>query len=98
VESWFVYFKGGLSRKPAEDRIAGQGRSSSIRADLRNLRPYIDRHWRKGVLGLLLILLASFLGLPQPLITRYLVDDVVLARQLGLLAGAVSLLIALALT
>jgi ABC-type bacteriocin/lantibiotic exporter with double-glycine peptidase domain len=98
VDSWLAYLKGGLSRKPAEDRIAGQGRSSSIRADLRNLRPYIDRHWRKGVLGLLLILLASFLGLPQPLITRYLVDDVVLARQLGLLAGAVFLLIALALT
>ena len=98
MDSWFAYLKGGLSRKPAEDRIAGQGRSSTIKADLSNLRPYIDRHWRKGVLGLLLVLLASFLGLPQPLITRYIVDDVVLARQLGLLAGAVFLLIALALT
>jgi ABC-type bacteriocin/lantibiotic exporter with double-glycine peptidase domain len=98
VDSWLAYLKGGLSRKPAEDRIAGQGRSSTIKADLRNLRPYVDRHRRKGVLGLLLILLASFLGLPQPLITRYIVDDVVLDRQLGLLAGAVFLLIALALT
>ena len=98
MDSWFAYLKGGLSRKPIEDRIAGQGRSSTIKADLSNLRPYIDRHWRKGVLGLLLVLLASFLGLPQPLVTRYIVDDVVLARQLGLLAGAVFLLIALALT
>jgi ABC-type bacteriocin/lantibiotic exporter with double-glycine peptidase domain len=98
VDSWLAYLKRGLSRKPAEDRIAGQGRSSTVKADLRNLRPYVARHWRKGVLGLLLILLASFLGLPQPLITRYIVDDVVLARQLGLLAGAVFLLIALALT
>jgi ABC-type bacteriocin/lantibiotic exporter with double-glycine peptidase domain len=98
VDSWLAYLKGGLSRKTSEERIARQGRSSTIKADLRNLRPYVDRHWRKGVLGLLLILLASFLGLPQPLITRYIVDDVVLARQLGLLAGAVFLLIALALT
>ncbi|MBP1739253.1 MAG: msbA [Deltaproteobacteria bacterium] len=98
MDSWFAYLKGGLSRKPIEDRIAGQGRSSSIKVDLSNLRPYVDRHWRKGVLGLLLIFLASFLGLPQPLITRYIVDDVVLARQLGLLAGAVFLLVALALT
>jgi ABC-type bacteriocin/lantibiotic exporter with double-glycine peptidase domain len=98
VDSWFAYFKGGLSRKPAEDRIAGQGRSSTIKADLKNLRPYLDRHWRKGILGLLLILIASFLGLPQPLITRYIVDDVVMARQLSLLAGAIFLLAALAIT
>ena len=96
VESWFDYVKGGLSREPSEDHIA-QGMSSSLKADLGNLRSYADRHWRKGVLGLLLILLASLLSLPQPLVTRYVVDDVVLARQLGLLAGAVLLLLTLAL-
>lgn len=98
MDSWFAYLKEGLSRKPVEDRIGARGRTSSVKADLGNLRPYLDRHWRKGVLGLLLVLLASFLGLPQPLITRYIVDEVVLARQLGLLTGAVFLVIALALT
>jgi len=43
--------------------------------------------------GLALILFTSLLSFPQPLITRYIVDDVILARQLGLLATAVLLFI-----
>ena len=66
--------------------------------NLRNLRPYLLRHWRNGVVGLFLILFASLLAFPQPLITRYIVDDVILKRQLGLLAGAIALLIVLILT
>lgn len=53
------------------------------------------RHWRTGAVGLLLILLASLLAFPQPLITRYIVDDVILKRRPGLLAGAIVLLIVL---
>jgi len=42
--------------------------------------------------GVLLVLITSLFGIPQPLIIRYLVDDVILGRQLGLLAIAVILL------
>ncbi|MCJ7596339.1 MAG: ABC transporter ATP-binding protein/permease, partial [Desulfobacterales bacterium] len=80
-----------------EDRISGKKGYSGIAASLKNLLPYLSRHWRKGVLGLLLIVLTSLLGLPQPLITRYIVDDVILARQLGLLAGAVIFLVVIVL-
>jgi ABC-type bacteriocin/lantibiotic exporter with double-glycine peptidase domain len=37
-------------------------------------------------------MVSSFLGIPQPLIMRYLVDDVILSRQLGFLAVAILLL------
>ncbi len=50
------------------------------------------RHWRKGALGALLILATVLLGFPLPLINRYLIDDVILGAQPGLLAGAVLLL------
>jgi ABC-type bacteriocin/lantibiotic exporter with double-glycine peptidase domain len=40
-----------------------------------------------------LILIASLGGFPPPLITRYLVDEVILGQQLGLLAAAIVLLI-----
>ena len=43
-------------------------------------------------MGVLLVLITSLFGIPQPLIMRYLVDDVILGRQLGLLAIAVILL------
>ena len=87
--------KQGLSRPAPEDRIAGEKGYGSTRETLRYLQPYLLRHWRKGAAGLVLILFASLLAFPQPLITRYIVDEVILKRQLGLLAGAIALLIAL---
>ena len=90
--SWWTYLKSGLSRKLPEDRISGQASHDSIRTSLKNLHPFVGKHWRKGAVGVLLILVTSFLGIPQPLIMRYLVDDVILGHQLGLLAVAILLL------
>ncbi len=92
MNTWFSYLKRGLSRRLPEDRIAGDSGYADARANLRNLRPFVARHWRKGALGALAILLTSVLGFPTPLINRYLIDDVILSRQLDLLAGAVLLL------
>jgi ABC-type multidrug transport system fused ATPase/permease subunit len=72
--------------------MASKNGYSGIKANLKNLRPYVGRHWRKGLLGVLLITFTSLLGFPQPLIMRYVVDDVILGRQLSLLAGAILLL------
>ena len=80
-----------------KDRMAGQRRYSGMKANLKNLRPFVSRHWHKGVLGFFLIIFHSLFGFPQPLITRYIVDDVILGRQLGLLAGAILLLIGISL-
>ena len=93
MDSWITYLKRGLSRKPPGDRLAGQEGYSGAKANLKNLRPFISRHWRKAVPGVLLIGCTFLLAFPQPLITRYMVDDVILGRQLGLLAGAILLLI-----
>ncbi len=92
MDSWLDYLKRGLSRTLPADRIADQQGYAGTRANLENLRPFISRHWRKGALGALLILFNSMLDFPQPLITRYLIDDVILKRQLNLLVGVVLLL------
>jgi ABC-type bacteriocin/lantibiotic exporter with double-glycine peptidase domain len=97
MDNWFTYLKQGLSHELPKDRVLGQKLSSGIKTNLRNLRPFIRNHWRKGLLGGLLIILISLLGLPQPLIMRYLIDNVILGRQLALLAGAVLLLAGVAL-
>ena len=89
MDSWFSYLKRGLSRSLPADRLAnGQGYASA-RSNLRNLKPFLVRHWRKGALGAFLILINSLLGFPQPLINRFLIDDVILGRQLQLLLGVV---------
>lgn len=95
--SWLSYLKGGISRKLPRERIGDQGRHVNLKATLKHLHPFIERHWRTAVLGGLLILLTSLLGFPQPLIMRYLIDEVILSHQVGLLAAAIILLAGIAL-
>jgi ABC-type bacteriocin/lantibiotic exporter with double-glycine peptidase domain len=90
--SWWTYLQSGLSRPLPKDRIGKKDSHGSIKTSLENLYPFVGRHWRKGAVGVLLIMVTSLLGFPQPLIMRYLVDDVILGRQLGFLAVAILLL------
>ena len=94
---FFSYLKKGLSQKLPKDRIAGQDGHADIKANLKNLHPFVSRHWRKGLLGGLLIIFTSLLSFPQPLIMRYLVDNVILSRRLELLVGALLLLVGIVL-
>jgi ABC-type multidrug transport system fused ATPase/permease subunit len=77
--SWFDYLRQGLSHTQTKDRVASQVGDV---ANFENLRYFLLRHWRKGALGIFLVVLSSLLLYPQPMITRYLIDDVILARQL----------------
>ena len=93
MKTWFTYLKQGLSQKMPEDSISGDRGYGGLKANLENLLPYFKRHWRRGLLGCLLIAAATLFAFPPPLITRYLVDDVILGGQVGLLAGAILLLV-----
>ena len=88
MASWFGTLRRGLARPLPADRLAGEQGYAPAGASLRNLRPFFARHWRKGLLGAALILFSSLLGLLPPLINRYLVDDVILARQVQKLLWA----------
>ncbi|MDX1709185.1 MAG: ABC transporter ATP-binding protein, partial [Desulfobacterales bacterium] len=94
MKTWYKYLKQGLSSRIPQDRIAGGRKHAGLKASLKNLFPYLKRHRRGALLGGCLVLLASIFGFPAPLITRYLIDDVILGRQPVLLAGAVALLAA----
>jgi ABC-type multidrug transport system fused ATPase/permease subunit len=98
MKTWFKYLKQGLSSQIPQDRIAGDKKHTNLKESLKHLFPYLKRHWRKVLLGGCLVLLASMFGFPAPLISRYLVDEVILGRQPGLLIGAVVLLAGFLLT
>lgn len=97
MKSWLTYLKQGLSRKLPQDRISGLKTYADAKGSLKNLYPFIERHWRKGILGVFLIIFAALFTFPQPLITRYLIDDVILNRRLELLAVPILLLIVITL-
>ena len=92
MKSWFAYLKGALARRLPDDKLASGPKNDRLRANLKNLLPFAKRHWRKGALGALLILLTSLLAFPGPLITRFLIDKVILGKQLSLLLGVILLL------
>jgi ABC-type multidrug transport system fused ATPase/permease subunit len=92
MKTWFKYLKQGLASHIPQDRIAGDKSHTGLKESLKSLLPYLKHHWRKAFLGGCLVLLASICSFPAPLITRYLVDEVILGRKLGLLVGAVILL------
>jgi ABC-type bacteriocin/lantibiotic exporter with double-glycine peptidase domain len=92
MKSWFTYLKGALGRRLPDDKLATGPKKDRLRANLKNLVPFMKRHWRKGAVGAALILLTSLLSFPGPLITRHLIDKVILGKQLSLLLGVILLL------
>jgi len=92
MNSWFEYLRKGLSRNRPVDRMVDQVNPKSWRDNLANLKVFFIRHWRMGVLGAFLILFTSVLSFPQPLVTKYLIDNVILARRLDRLLWVVILL------
>jgi len=96
MKSWIEHLRSGLARKAPEDPIADGGNKTGIRENLRRHLPFFRRHWKKGALGACLILLSSILAFPMPLVSRFVIDDVILGKQLSLLPWVLLLMAAIA--
>jgi ABC-type bacteriocin/lantibiotic exporter with double-glycine peptidase domain len=97
MRQWLINFKKGLSRDLPKDAFLNQAIRPDFKGTLKEFWPFIRQHWREGLLGLFFILAASLLAFPQPLITRRLVDKVILDRQLDLLLATLFLLVGIGL-
>ena len=98
LKNWLGYLGAALSHRDLpEDPLAGGKKYPSLKANLRNLFPFFLRHWKMGAAGAGLIVFNGLLAFPQPLISRFLIDDVILGHRLLLLAPVVLLVLAVAL-
>ena len=97
MKTWLEYLKNGLARKAPDDPIAEGGNKTGIGENLRRHYPFFQRHWRKGALGAGFILFNALLAFPMPLVSRFVIDDVILGKQLSLLPWVLLLMVALAL-
>jgi ABC-type multidrug transport system fused ATPase/permease subunit len=84
----------GFSHKLTKDPLSS-GRVDNGVNDLTLLKPYLKRHWKKGVVGTIAIIFTALLAFPQPLITRFLVDKVILGKHLEWLLWTVLALAAI---
>ena len=98
MKTWVSYLRKGFTRALPEDRIAGAAGYRSIRESLKPVIPSVFKHWRKGALGGTFLLAGSLVVFPQPMITRFLIDHVLLEKRLSLLAPVIALGVALALS
>ena len=96
MNRWLGYLKDGLARQAPEDGMAAGQAYAPLGKSLKRLLPFVYRHWRKGAIAGGLILFNSLIAFPQPLINRFLIDDVILGKKLGLLSVVVLLVVGLA--
>ena len=98
MASWFRYLKNGLIRKRTQDRLAASSASSrrSAKELYRSFVPFFKKYRKRFALGLGLIFLTAAASIPLPLIGRFLIDDVIMRRQIPLLAWTILAMVVLA--
>jgi subfamily B ATP-binding cassette protein MsbA len=66
-------------------------------SELRHLTPFFKEHRGKVLLVILLIIIVSLLSMPGPFLVKYVIDEVIIQKDLGMLNLIVGLLVFLAL-
>ena len=98
MKSWLLYLKNGLNRKRSTDRLAPSTASAeqTIKELGKRFIPYFSKFRRRFTIGIGLVFLSAALSLPMPLIGRFLIDDVIINRQIPLLVWTILIMIGLA--
>ena len=86
-----LHLKNGLSRKLPEDHFKHKIKYGRLRDNLKYLYPSLVKNWKTGIISGILLLLGSILTYPQPMITRFLIDDVLLKKKIELLIPVIIL-------
>ena len=68
LKTMYTYLKQGLSRRLPDESIGGQPRRREFRADIQNILPYVKKYWRRGILGVGIILVVALLAASGSLI------------------------------
>ena len=85
LKRWFGYFKSSISKELPEDVMKNNENYPKIRKILKYFSPIFKKHWKLAVLCAALPSLSVLINLPGPMVTRYLVDNVILAKNMSLL-------------
>jgi len=79
------FAKKNISSEIAEDFLYTGGKNKFNMKLLKKLLPFLIIKWKKGAAASFLLFLATLASIPQPLITKYLIDDVLLKNDMALL-------------
>ncbi len=85
---WVELLRSSFRRKLPADPISGTPPVFKP-GNLKFLKPYLLKNLKTAALGAAAIILSALLAFPTPLITRFVVDEVILGKQLQWLVWAV---------
>jgi ABC-type multidrug transport system fused ATPase/permease subunit len=95
MKSYLLHLKQGLNQELPRDAISGKNAAPDFKSNLRNLKPFLVRHWPKAAWGILLILVLTPIGYISPIVYRYFIDVVLLGKNMRLLWWIILLMAAL---
>lgn len=90
--SWVEYLKKGLSRNLPEDHYNKETKYGRLRDNFKYIFPSVKKEWKLGIISISILIFASLLQYPQPMITKYLIDEVLVKKQIELVIPVVILL------
>ena len=90
--SWIQYLKQGLSRELPDDQYQKNIKYGRLRDNIKYLFPSIIKRWKLGVISAIVLVITSLLTYPQPMINKYLIDDVLLKKNVDMVIPVVVLM------
>ncbi len=82
VKTWYEYFKSSISREMPEDTINPTQEYPKLKTILKHFIPIIKQHWKIAVMCAVIPMLVSVAAIPVPMVARYLVDNIILTRNI----------------
>ena len=76
-----------------KDTLSSNKEHKHDRLYLKKLLPFIVPHWRKGLFASSLLVFTSILSLVQPLFTKYILDDIIVSKDVKKLAVTIGILL-----
>ncbi|MFA6104639.1 MAG: ABC transporter ATP-binding protein, partial [Victivallaceae bacterium] len=91
------YLKSALTRRLPDSRLNKDIAYKGLPANLKYLLPSVSKHWKSGIISGIMLVLASVLSWPLPMILRYLIDNVITKKQIHLILPVVGAIVLLSL-
>ncbi|MFH1729984.1 MAG: ABC transporter ATP-binding protein [Pseudomonadota bacterium] len=89
---WLKLLKQALKAELPEDSIPKGKSYGKLKESLAYIFPSVFKYWKLGAIAYTLLFINSMLAFPMPLISRYLIDDVIMKKQLVLLLPVLGLM------
>jgi ATP-binding cassette, subfamily B, bacterial MsbA len=97
MDNWLKLLKNALTLDIPEDHVSHDKKYGKIRDNLKYIYPSVLKYCKIGAFAYSLLLVTSLLSFPMPMISRYLIDDVIGNKKLSMLLPVLGLIVGIGL-